>query len=90
MDCQKKFELNILSKDEAWDLFKDKAGLKDDTPTLKVAEEVARECNGLPLAIVTVANALKGESLDGWIAANNRLKSSRHLDNQDICGGIVQ
>ncbi|WRX28894.1 NB-ARC - like 10, partial [Theobroma cacao] len=88
MDCQKEFKLNILSEDEAWALFEDKAALKDDSSTSNVAQEVAHECGGLPLAIVTVANALKGENLDGWIAANRRLKSSRHLDNQDVCGGI--
>ncbi|WRX28895.1 NB-ARC - like 10 [Theobroma cacao] len=89
MNCQEKFELKILSDGEAWALFKDNADLKDVSPTLNdVAKQVARECKGLPLAIVTMAKALKGESLDGWIAANERLKSSRHLDNQDICGGI--
>ncbi|WRX28260.1 NB-ARC - like 10 [Theobroma cacao] len=86
MDCQKEFKLSILSEDEAWALFKDKAALKDDSSTLNVAQEVAHECGGLPIAIVTVANALKGENLDGWIAANRRLKSSRHLDNHDVCG----
>ncbi|WRX28897.1 NB-ARC - like 10 [Theobroma cacao] len=90
MDCQEEFKLNILSEDEAWALFKDKAALKDDSPTLNVAKEVAHECGGLPLAIVTVANALKGESEDGWIAANKRLKSSRHLDNQHVCGHIYR
>ncbi|WRX28265.1 NB-ARC - like 10 [Theobroma cacao] len=90
MDCEEEFKLNILSEHEAWVLFKDKAGLKDDSPTLNVAKEVAPECGCLPLAIVTVAKALKGESLDAWIAANKRLKSSRHLDNQHVCGGIVQ
>ncbi|XP_017979661.1 PREDICTED: probable disease resistance protein At4g27220 [Theobroma cacao] len=88
MDCEEEFKLNILSEHEAWVLFKDKAGLKDDSPTLNVAKEVAPECGCLPLAIVTVAKALKGESLDAWIAANKRLKSSRHLDNQHVCGGI--
>ncbi|KAK6269681.1 hypothetical protein POUND7_006786 [Theobroma cacao] len=90
MDCEEEFKLNILSEHEAWVLFKDKAGLKDDSPTLNVAKEVARECGCLPLAIVTVAKALKGESLDAWIAANKRLKSSRHLDNEHVCGHIYR
>ncbi|WRX28898.1 NB-ARC - like 10 [Theobroma cacao] len=59
MNSQKEVHLNILSENEAWALFKDKAGVEDDSPTLIVAKEVARECNGLPLAIVTVAKALK-------------------------------
>ncbi|KAK6269682.1 hypothetical protein POUND7_006787 [Theobroma cacao] len=88
MNSQKEVQLNILSENEAWALFKDKAGVEDDSPTLIVAKEVARECNGLPLAIVTVAKALKGKSLNGWIVANHRLRDSRPLDNQDVCGGI--
>ncbi|KAK6269676.1 hypothetical protein POUND7_006781 [Theobroma cacao] len=88
MNSQKEVHLNILSENEAWALFKDKAGVEDDSPTLIVAKEVARECNGLPLAIVTVAKALKGKSLNGWIVANHRLRDSRPLDNQDVCGGI--
>ncbi|XVF77542.1 hypothetical protein PTKIN_Ptkin14bG0053300 [Pterospermum kingtungense] len=87
MSCQKKFQLNILSKDEAWTLFKDKADLKDNISiTLnEVAKEVASECKGLPLAVVAVGTALKGESLDAWIAANKRFKDSRHLDNEGVC-----
>ncbi|KAG8492618.1 hypothetical protein CXB51_010041 [Gossypium anomalum] len=87
MTCQKEIQLGILSEDEAWVLFRDQAGLEDDCSTLNdVAKEVAGECKGLPLAIVTVAKALKGESLDGWRAANQRFKDSRHLDNEEVLG----
>ncbi|KAH1063320.1 hypothetical protein J1N35_028307 [Gossypium stocksii] len=42
MNCQKEIQLGILSEDEAWVLFRDKAGLKDDCSTLNdVAKEVA-------------------------------------------------
>ncbi|XVF77475.1 hypothetical protein PTKIN_Ptkin14bG0047000 [Pterospermum kingtungense] len=89
MGCQEKFELHVLSKSEAWALFKDKAGLKDEASTLNViAREVASECKGLPLAIVTIGKALKGESLEGWKAANKRFKDSRHLDNGDVCESL--
>ncbi|EOY12420.1 Cc-nbs-lrr resistance protein, putative [Theobroma cacao] len=84
MDCQEEFKLNIQSDDEAWALFKDKAGLNDGSRTFNVAKEVAHECEGLPLAIVTVANALKDENLNGWMVANQRLKDPRHSDNQDV------
>ncbi|XVF03889.1 hypothetical protein REPUB_Repub05bG0032100 [Reevesia pubescens] len=91
MNCQEKFKLKILNKDEAWALLEDKASLKDASPSLiDVAKEVADECKGLPLAIVTIGEALKNESLDGWRVANKRLKESRHLDNEDVCGGIYK
>ncbi|XWS08214.1 hypothetical protein CRYUN_Cryun41cG0060500 [Craigia yunnanensis] len=89
MNCQEKFRLDILSEDEAWVLFKDNAGLKDVSSTLNdVAKKVACKCKGLPLAIVTIGKALKGANLDGWKVANQRLKDSRHLDNEDACEGI--
>ncbi|KAG8492396.1 hypothetical protein CXB51_009689 [Gossypium anomalum] len=91
MNCQKEIKLSILSADEAWVLFRDEAGLEDDSSILNgVAKEVAGECKGLPLAIVTVAKALKGESLDGWRAANHRFKNLRHLDNEEVLGGVFK
>ncbi|XP_022733499.1 uncharacterized protein LOC111287304 isoform X2 [Durio zibethinus] len=89
MNCQQKFELHILSESEAWVLFKDTAGLNDVSSELNdVAKEVASECKGLPLAIETIGKALKGANLDGWQAANKRLKDSRHLDNEDVSEDI--
>ncbi|TYH74863.1 hypothetical protein ES332_D05G432800v1 [Gossypium tomentosum] len=90
MNCQKKIQLGILSEVEAWTSFKDNAGVDDGPSSLNgVAKEVSRECKGLPLALVTVAKALKGESLDGWRNANQRLKDSRHLDNEEVFGNFV-
>ncbi|XVE80367.1 hypothetical protein DITRI_Ditri14bG0134200 [Diplodiscus trichospermus] len=89
MNCQERFPLKTLSYSEAWALFQDNAGLENASPTLiDVAKKVARECNGLPLAIVTMGRALKDETLDGWEIVNQRLKDSRHLENQDVCGDI--
>ncbi|XP_022735754.1 probable disease resistance protein At4g27220 [Durio zibethinus] len=79
------FLLDILSEGEAWALFKDTVGLKDVSLRLNdVAKEVASECN----AIATIGKELKGASLDGWKAANKRLKDSRHLDNEEVSQGI--
>ncbi|MBA0865096.1 hypothetical protein Goshw_008946 [Gossypium schwendimanii] len=78
MNCKKEIQLGILSKDEAWVLFRGKAGLDDDSSTLNdVAKEVAAQCKGLPLAIVVVAKALKGESLNGCTTVNQRFKESK-------------
>ncbi|KAH1063236.1 hypothetical protein J1N35_028223, partial [Gossypium stocksii] len=91
MKCQKEIQLGILSKDEAWVLFRYQAGLEDDCSILnEVAKEVAGECKGLPLAIVTVAKALNGESREEWEAANRRFKDSRHLDNEKVLGGVLK
>ncbi|WRX28542.1 NB-ARC - like 10 [Theobroma cacao] len=83
LKCQKEVQLNILSEHEVWALFKGNAGLKDVTsPFNDVAREVAGECKGLPLAIVTLGRALKDETLDVY----QRLKDSRHIENQDVYG----
>ncbi|TYI84990.1 hypothetical protein E1A91_D05G406500v1, partial [Gossypium mustelinum] len=76
---------------EAWVLFRHKAGLEDDCSTLNdVAKEVAAQCKGLPLAIVVVAKALKGESLNGWRDANQRFKDSTHLYDEEVLGGVLE
>ncbi|KAM3339407.1 hypothetical protein P3S68_029276 [Capsicum galapagoense] len=60
MEAQKIVDVEILSEKEAWILFRQKAGNSaDDSSLSEVAKEVAKECKGLPLAIVTVAGALK-------------------------------
>ncbi|KAB2032586.1 hypothetical protein ES319_D05G384300v1 [Gossypium barbadense] len=90
MNC-KEIQLGILSEDEAWVLFRDKAGLEDDCSTLNdVAKEVAAQCKGLPLAIVVVAKALKGESLNGWRDANQRFKDSTHLYDEEVLGSVLE
>ncbi|KAK5834323.1 hypothetical protein PVK06_018200 [Gossypium arboreum] len=92
MNCQKEIQLGILSEDEAWVLFRDQAGLEGNSSALNnEAKKVAAQCKGLPLAIVVVAKALKGEGLDlnGWKAVNQRFKDSRHLDNEDF-GDVLQ
>ncbi|TYH74835.1 hypothetical protein ES332_D05G430800v1 [Gossypium tomentosum] len=90
MNC-KEIQLGILSEDEAWVLFRDKAGLEDDCSTLNdVAKEVAAQCKGLPLAIVVVAKALKGESLNGWRDANQRFKNSTYLYDEEVLGGVLE
>uniref|UniRef100_A0A2N9F195 NB-ARC domain-containing protein n=1 Tax=Fagus sylvatica TaxID=28930 RepID=A0A2N9F195_FAGSY len=66
-----------LSKEEAWNLFREMAGNCVDTPDLRpIAKEVAKECGGLPVAIVTVGRALENKIKDEWIAALEQLKKS--------------
>ncbi|TYJ38886.1 hypothetical protein E1A91_A04G025400v1 [Gossypium mustelinum] len=92
MNCQKEIQLGILSEDEAWVLFRDQAGLEGNSSALNnEAKKVAAQCKGLPLAIVVVAKAVKGEGLDlnGLKAVNQRFKDSRHLDNEDF-GDVLQ
>nr|TKS12963.1 hypothetical protein D5086_0000058150 [Populus alba] len=75
MDIQKNFPINALSEEETWEFFKKMAGDRIEHPDLQsLAMEVAKKCAGLPLAIVTVARALKNKNLSQWKNALRVLK----------------
>ncbi|CAK7323939.1 unnamed protein product [Dovyalis caffra] len=85
MRSQRKVFLGVLSENEAWALFKRKADLRDEDSAMnKVAKEVAGECKGLPIALVTVGSALRDKSKDEWEAASKKLKNSRILPIEQI------
>ncbi|KAL2534958.1 Disease resistance protein RPS2 [Abeliophyllum distichum] len=74
----RKFQVKVLSKDEAWQLFRDAAGISDDATDVKaIAEQVAEECGGLPLALGTVGKALKNGKEHAWRNALQQLQNSR-------------
>ncbi|MBA0721433.1 hypothetical protein Golax_008978, partial [Gossypium laxum] len=50
---------------------------------IKVAMEVAKECGGLPLAIVPLASVLRGKTLNGRKLAYHEISSSRLMDIED-------
>ncbi|XP_034707044.1 probable disease resistance protein At4g27220 [Vitis riparia] len=76
MDTQKDFRVQPLQEDETWILFKNTAGDSIENPELQpIAVDVAKECAGLPIAIVTVAKALKNKNVSIWKDALQQLKS---------------
>ncbi|XP_060668911.1 disease resistance protein At4g27190-like [Ziziphus jujuba] len=77
MKSQKIFAMEVLSDDEAWNLFEEVAGISNCTRDLhKVAKKVANECKGLPVAIVTVGRALENKSEKEWKDALRKLEKS--------------
>ncbi|TXG75260.1 hypothetical protein ES332_1Z002200v1 [Gossypium tomentosum] len=75
MDAQKNFPIGFLNEKEAWDLFKKMAGNCDESCDLKpIAMEVAKKCAGLPIAIATVAGALRNKRLFEWKNALRELE----------------
>ncbi|KAH0723250.1 hypothetical protein KY285_005839 [Solanum tuberosum] len=53
MEAHKIMEVGNLSKEEAWILFRQKVGNSVDDPSLHdITKEVAKECKGLPIAIM--------------------------------------
>ena len=78
MCAQECFPVQHLPSEEAWQLFKKTAGdsVENDLELLATAREVVKECQGLPVAIVTIAKALKGKNIAVWKNALEELRSS--------------
>uniref|UniRef100_A0A6N2LGV0 NB-ARC domain-containing protein n=1 Tax=Salix viminalis TaxID=40686 RepID=A0A6N2LGV0_SALVM len=82
MDTEKLFHLQVLLENEAWNLFKNKAGDVIKNPDLElVAVEVAKKCAGLPIYLVIVASALKGGDVSEW---KDALESLKRFDKDGI------
>ncbi|KAM3703298.1 hypothetical protein ACJW31_04G085600 [Castanea mollissima] len=77
MKSQEIFKIEVLFGEEAWTLFREMAGDCVDAPKLcPIAKEVAKECGGLPVALVTVGRALEKKSEFEWSDALQQLKKS--------------
>ncbi|XVE83472.1 hypothetical protein DITRI_Ditri16bG0090900 [Diplodiscus trichospermus] len=73
-DAQKKIQNGILRQEEAWDLFKKMAGDKVESSDLRsTATEISKKCAGLPIAISTVARALRNKGSFAWRDALRQL-----------------
>jgi len=86
MNSQHKIKLKPLSEGEAWTMFMEKLG--DDkalSPEVEqIAVDVARECAGLPLGIITVARSLRGvDDVHEWGNTLNKLSESKFKDMKD-------
>ncbi|XP_059624277.1 probable disease resistance protein At1g61300 [Cornus florida] len=74
------FEIGLLTKPEAWQLFKRTVGdyIEADPEMLSIAGKVCRECGCLPLAILVIGSALKDEKEKHvWNDAHEQLRNSQ-------------
>ncbi|KAL5707644.1 hypothetical protein ACHQM5_018521 [Ranunculus cassubicifolius] len=80
MGCRENstIRVELLSENEAWELFMDKVGVELAEDVRKIAKMVVKECACLPLAIITVGGAMRGNTeISEWRNALNGLKYSR-------------
>ncbi|KAK2640675.1 hypothetical protein Ddye_028470 [Dipteronia dyeriana] len=86
MGSRHNFSMDLLNDQEAWNLFKATAGScieqSDDLQVL--AKNVAKACGGLPIAIATIASALKNKKEFEWENALTKLTTSSS-NNFKIC-----
>ncbi|KAL5743188.1 hypothetical protein ACOSP7_029920 [Xanthoceras sorbifolium] len=81
MNTQKNFFVENLSDVEAENLFWKTVGYSGEKSELNpIAVEIVGKCAGLPLAINTIANALKNKSLFFWKNAVDQLKRANPKD----------
>eukprot|EP00268_Persea_americana_P042549 TRINITY_DN4260_c0_g1_i4.p1 TRINITY_DN4260_c0_g1~~TRINITY_DN4260_c0_g1_i4.p1 ORF type:complete len:951 (-),score=124.63 TRINITY_DN4260_c0_g1_i4:435-3287(-) len=88
MESERIVKVEVLLPEEAWDLFEEKVGgpvLLDSSEIKPIAELIVKECDCLPLAIITVGRALRGvKDVSVWRNALNELKCSyTEIDGMD-------
>ncbi|KAF7833708.1 Disease resistance protein [Senna tora] len=85
MNCGRIISLEVLNEKEAWALFQKHVEFFDDnSDSIKgVAEEITKQCGGLPVAIAAVASTLKGKAQFEWEEALNTLKDSNILEIEE-------
>ncbi|XP_052293099.1 probable disease resistance protein At4g27220 isoform X7 [Citrus sinensis] len=82
----KTLRIDVLNDEEAWTLFKKMTGDCAEKGELKsIATDVAKECGGLPIAIVTLAKALRNKtSVSTWKDALRQLKRPSHRNFEGV------
>ncbi|GAU33597.1 hypothetical protein TSUD_359770 [Trifolium subterraneum] len=87
MGCGKIIELDLLSEEEAWNMFERYAGIRNSTPKklIDMGRQIAKECKQLPIAISVIARSLKGQENreHEWDVALNSLKQHVYKDGVD-------
>nr|XP_004306876.2 PREDICTED: probable disease resistance protein At4g27220 [Fragaria vesca subsp. vesca]XP_011469109.1 PREDICTED: probable disease resistance protein At4g27220 [Fragaria vesca subsp. vesca] len=84
MGSHEKITLSVLSEEDSWALFVKNAGRSFEPTNFEdVAKKVARECKGLPIALIAVARALGDKELVEWKTAARRLEKSQNANPDD-------
>ncbi|RHN67849.1 putative P-loop containing nucleoside triphosphate hydrolase, leucine-rich repeat domain, L [Medicago truncatula] len=91
MNFDKSIELNPLSEDDAWIMFKRYANISESSSKdlENKGREIAKECKQLPVAIAVIAPSLKGQQnrVEKWDAILTSLK--KHVPTNDVEADVV-
>ncbi|KAL5698955.1 mitogen-activated protein kinase kinase [Ranunculus cassubicifolius] len=78
MEASKRLRVPVLGWEQAWELFQQKVGqgdLNSHSEIRGLAEAVAKECGGLPLALITTGRAMAAKkTLREWSHARSMLR----------------
>lgn len=93
MGCEKPIQLDLLSKEDAWIMFKRHARISDSSSKslLEKGRKIADECKGLPIAIAAIASSLKGQQRrEEWDVALKSLQKPLVSMHDVGDGNLVQ
>ncbi|CAO2841351.1 unnamed protein product [Amaranthus hypochondriacus] len=79
MSCNVSIIVDPLSQKDSWDLFMKVVGNVSQELN-SFAEQIARECGGLPIALVTLGRALRNKERKFWEDVPIALRQSRPLN----------
>ncbi|GKV25712.1 hypothetical protein SLEP1_g35107 [Rubroshorea leprosula] len=85
------FKIDILTQVEAWNLFKKIAGDPDKSRGLPFyANEITKKCEELPIAVATLANALRRRKFIEWKTTLRKLQTLPNSSQipQSLCSAI--
>lgn len=87
MKCQKEIKVKPLPDEEAWKLFTKTLGLDVELSLEceEIAKSLVKECDGLPLGIITMAGSMRGvEDINEWSDALAKMRDSnlQHDDSE--------
>ncbi|KAI5557778.1 hypothetical protein BDE02_18G126200 [Populus trichocarpa] len=80
MDTEHKIKVSPILEEEAWTLFIERLGhqMALSPEVEQIAKSITKECDGLPLGIITMAGIMKGvEDIHEWRNALDDLRQSR-------------
>ncbi|RWR82595.1 putative disease resistance protein [Cinnamomum micranthum f. kanehirae] len=85
MESPAKIEVKVLPEQDSWRLFREKAGgVVDTLASHDLPRKVAKECGGLPVAIVTLGRALRNKDESSWKNALLELQRSNPVNIKDM------
>ncbi|KAL8245987.1 hypothetical protein R6Q59_007203 [Mikania micrantha] len=87
IDKDSRFEIHGLEEAEANSFFWGTVKISNEDDKLRtIGKDILKKCRGLPLAIKTIALALKGEENDAWEVAHKDLQchNLKNIGNLDV------
>ncbi|KAF6169726.1 hypothetical protein GIB67_004118 [Kingdonia uniflora] len=89
MKTTKNIDVKVLSKNDSLELFLQEVGDVDSDSLREMSEKIVNECGGLPLAIVTLARALRKEDKGVWTNVIPQLRKSMY-EGMDLVNASIK